>query len=87
MAVSFFGENDKNHKSMMKYNLLLILNRWKMPLMTNSHSKDICGSGNKCQLNNYVTSLKPNRNLPMFQLKIMVISGQCFHRLNTLKTP
>lgn len=46
---------------MMKFNLLLILNTLKFPLMTNSHDEDICASGNKCQLK-YGTSLKPNSN-------------------------
>jgi hypothetical protein len=36
--------NDKNHKGMIKCNILLILNTVKMPLLTNLYSKDICSS-------------------------------------------
>jgi len=41
--------NDKSHKG-ITYNLLLILNTLKMSFLTNLQSKDICASGNKCQL-------------------------------------
>ena len=57
--------NDKSHKG-ITYNLLLILNTLKMPFLTNLQSKDICASGNKCQLK-YVKYLKKKNKYVLFR--------------------